>query len=176
MVFNRVLTLAAIPLFLPIASPIALAGSQIASTPAHSTPAASVAQASPAPPPEGEQPNGAQEPRWMDQINLSTAQKDQIKAIFEKSKSDMENLRQQAQQAEEQERSLMAGDASSDQLLQQHQQVQKIHQQVDDQRFQTMLAVREILTPEQRTQLATLMKQHHGGRPPHPPRPAQSPQ
>jgi Spy/CpxP family protein refolding chaperone len=55
--------------------------------------------------------------------------------------------------------SLLTSDASTDKLRQQHQQIQKLHQQLDDQHFETMLAVRQVLTPEQRQQLDKLMQQ-----------------
>jgi Spy/CpxP family protein refolding chaperone len=61
-------------------------------------------------------------------------------------------------------RSLLAENANPDELRQQHQQIQTLHQQLGNQRFETMLQVREILTPEQRSQMAELIQQHRGRR------------
>jgi len=57
-------------------------------------------------------------------------------------------------------RSLMASDASSEQLREQHQKIRDLHQQMGDQRFETMLQIREVLTPEQRQQMQQLMEQN----------------
>ena len=61
-------------------------------------------------------------------------------------------------------RSLLANDASEEQLRQQHQNIQGLRQQLGNNRFETMLQVREILTPEQRTQMAELIEQKRGRR------------
>ena len=73
-------------------------------------------------------------------------------------------MREELQQARDQMRSLMVADTNSDELRQQHQQIQTLHQQLGTQRFETMLQVREVLTPEQRSQMAELMQQHRGRR------------
>ena len=61
-------------------------------------------------------------------------------------------------------RSLLASNASEEQLRKQHQNIQGLRQQLGNNRFETMLQVREILTPEQRTQMAELMEQKRGRR------------
>ena len=96
------------------------------------------------------------------QLNLSSEQSQQIEAIQEQFKTENETLRQQMQTQHQEMRSLMASDATSEQLRSQHQQVQDLHQQLGNNRFETMLQVREVLTPEQRTQMAELMEQHQG--------------
>jgi len=63
-------------------------------------------------------------------------------------------------QAEKQEmRSLLQSDASTAVLTEQHQKLQALRQQKGDNRFETMLQVREILTPEQRAKMAELISQ-----------------
>ncbi len=99
------------------------------------------------------------------QLELTPEQSAQIETIEQKSRSETETLRQEMRQNVEKMRSLLtASDAAPEELRQQHEQIQALREQLDDQRFETMLQVREILTPEQRTQAAELIEQHHPGK------------
>ncbi len=100
--------------------------------------------------------------RWGKELNLTTEQQAQIKTIRDQEKTASESLRQQMRTAREQLGTLMAGNASDAQLRQQHDQVRQLGQQLGDRRFDTMLKIRNVLTPEQRTKAAELMKQHKG--------------
>ena len=100
----------------------------------------------------------------LEQLNLTPEQSQQIEAIHERFHSDNETLFQQMRTNHQQLRSLLASDASEEQLRQQHQNIQGLRQQLGNNRFETMLQVREILTPEQRTQMAELMEQKRGRR------------
>ncbi|MFE4106788.1 Spy/CpxP family protein refolding chaperone [Almyronema epifaneia] len=102
--------------------------------------------------------------RWLEQLDLTDAQTAQIQTIKEQARTNNAGLRQQLQQAHEELQSLMASDASSDQLRQQHQQVQTLKNQLATQRFEMMLAIREVLTPDQRAELATLTSNRPGPR------------
>jgi periplasmic protein CpxP/Spy len=73
-------------------------------------------------------------------------------------------LRQQARTAREKLSTLMTGNASDGELRQQHEQMQRLMQQLSARRFDTMLKVRSILTPEQRAKSAEMKKQHQGRR------------
>jgi periplasmic protein CpxP/Spy len=101
---------------------------------------------------------------WGKELNLTAEQQAQIKTIREQEKTASQSLRQQMQTARKQLGTLMAGNASDAQLRQQHDQVRQLDQQLGDRRFDTMLKIRSVLTPEQRTKAAELMKQHHGRR------------
>ena len=98
------------------------------------------------------------------ELDLTPEQSEQIETIQQQSQADTEPLRQEFQQAHAQMRSLLAGNANSDELRQQHQQIQTLHQQLGNQRFETMLQVREILTPEQRSSWGELIQKHRGRR------------
>jgi periplasmic protein CpxP/Spy len=101
--------------------------------------------------------------KWQEQLNLSADQKAQIQKIREQEKSASEGLRQQMRTAMEKQKSLMTGNASDEQLRQQHQEMQTLRQQAETRRFETMLQIRKILTPEQRAKAAQLMQEHRGG-------------
>ncbi len=145
-------------LLLPIASAVAFNQIKSASIGDSSNSSTFIAQMPPGPPPRGEaQPGGGLEPPWAKDLNLSTEQRDRIKTLHEQAQKEIEGLRQQLLEADKQMRSLLASDTSSEQLRQQHQQIQTLHQQLDNKHFEMMLAEREVLTPEQRSQLAKLM-------------------
>lgn len=97
--------------------------------------------------------------RLLQQLDLTSAQSEQIEAIQEQSKTARESLHEQMETQQQKMRSLLDSDATSEQLTQQHQQLQNIRQQFGDNRFETMLQVREILTPEQRARMAELVAQ-----------------
>lgn len=94
--------------------------------------------------------------RVLEQLNLTSEQQQQIDNIREQRKASSENLREQFQAAREEMRSLQASNASAAQLRQQRQEMEQIKEQLEDQRFEAMLEIREILTPEQRAQLAEI--------------------
>lgn len=106
--------------------------------------------------------------RGLEELNLTTEQSSRIQAIQQQSRTAGEGLHQQLQQAHEEMRSLMSGNASATQLRQKHQQLQTLKQQLDDQRFETMLEIREVLTAEQRAQMAELKQQRGRQRGPAP--------
>ncbi|HEY9767545.1 MAG TPA: Spy/CpxP family protein refolding chaperone [Coleofasciculaceae cyanobacterium] len=97
--------------------------------------------------------------RLMQQLNLTPEQSEQIKAIKEQSKTETQALMQQMQTSRQEMRSLLASDSSPEQLRDRHQAVQNLHQELGTNRFETMLEIREVLTPEQRTQMAELIEQ-----------------
>ncbi|AFZ34122.1 protein of unknown function Spy-related protein [Stanieria cyanosphaera PCC 7437] len=100
--------------------------------------------------------------RLFEQLNLTPEQSEQIETIKQNSQADHETLREELRQAKDQMRSLLASsDTSVEQLRQQQQQVQNLEQQLKNQKFETMLQMREVLTPEQLTQMADLIEQHH---------------
>ncbi|GAB4547103.1 MAG: hypothetical protein Tsb0014_41700 [Pleurocapsa sp.] len=100
--------------------------------------------------------------RLLDQLDLTSEQSEEIAAIQEDFRSQNESLYEEMQANRQEMRSLFTNDASVEQLRQQHQTMQTLHQQLGNNRFETMLQVREILTPEQRDQMAELMEQHQG--------------
>ena len=60
--------------------------------------------------------------------------------------------------------SLLASNADPEQLRANHQAGQNLRQELDTNRFETLLEIREVLTLEQRTQMAQLMEQRRGRR------------
>ncbi len=126
--------------------------------------------------PRGEKSGRGSEngPPWLQELNLTAEQSERIKAIHQESKEGSQDLREQMKAAKEEMETLMANGASAEQLRQQHQQMQNLHQQLSDRRFEAMLKVNEVLTPEQRSQLTQLKEQRRSEDRPRGPRPEEN--
>jgi len=131
------------------------------------TPTQSSQCAPPPPPMMGRPPEESHSaPPWAKDLNLSNEQQERIQTVHEQTLKETEELQQQLMAADQKMRSLLDSDASSDELHKQHQEVQTLRQQLDEQHFEGMLAEHQVLTKEQRTQMSKLMQR---GRPPQPP-------
>lgn len=60
----------------------------------------------------------------------------------------------------------MHSNTSAEELRNQHEQVQELHQEMGNLRFESMLEMREVLTAEQREQFAELMQERPENRGP----------
>lgn len=98
--------------------------------------------------------------KWMDQLNLTQEQKQKLERIQNRYKSEITQRQQAVRQANKKLREMMtAGNTSADQIRRQHKQVQELRQQLEETRLESMLAMREVLTQEQRSKLGQLMQQ-----------------
>jgi periplasmic protein CpxP/Spy len=59
---------------------------------------------------------------------------------------------------------LLQGNATADRIRQKRQQVQALQREISDLNFENTLAIREILTPEQRTKLQQIVQQRRQNR------------
>jgi Spy/CpxP family protein refolding chaperone len=90
-------------------------------------------------------------PAWGKDLNLTTEQRTQLKAIRDRSGKNSELVRQKMMTAQRKMGSLLQSTASISQLRQQYQEVQQLRQQLDLNEFEALLSERQILTPEQLT-------------------------
>jgi Spy/CpxP family protein refolding chaperone len=95
------------------------------------------------------------------QLNLTPEQKAKIESIRAQSKNQSTSQREAFKQAQQELRTLMASNADSNQIRDKHNQVMAIKQQLENSGFESRLAIRDVLTPEQRAQLDQLMKQRY---------------
>jgi protein CpxP len=109
----------------------------------------------------GDIPSG----RMLKQLNLSTEQLQKLKAIRDRDLTRIRELAQQSRQANTELRDLLAGSESSDVIRAKHNQALNLQQELRKQHFERMLAMREVLTPQQRSQLKEIMQKN---RPNHP--------
>ncbi|MFB8792183.1 MAG: Spy/CpxP family protein refolding chaperone [Potamolinea sp.] len=97
--------------------------------------------------------------KWMDQLNLTDQQKQKLLAVQSQYKDQISQRQQAVRQANKELREMMTGNTPTDKIRRQHKQVQFLRQQVEDSRLESMLAIREVLTQEQRSKLGQLMEQ-----------------
>jgi len=94
--------------------------------------------------------------RLSQELNLTPDQEAQIRTIFEAGKADTESDREALRAARQNLQALMTGDASESELRQQHDRIQSLRAELGDRRFEGVLDVREVLTPEQRQRFSEL--------------------
>ena len=100
----------------------------------------------------------------MEELNLSQAQIQDLEEIKQKYQDQFSQQRQELKEAQQELSELMAGTASTRQIRNQYRQVSRLRQQMGDLHFESMLEMREVLTPEQRRQFAEQMQRRHGRR------------
>ncbi len=98
-------------------------------------------------------------PPWARNLNLTAAQRSQLQKVNQQARQQGDQLHQQLMTADQKLRSLLQSNASIAQIRQQYQEVQKIRQQLDNNRFEALLAERQILTSEQLAQVIQQFKQ-----------------
>jgi periplasmic protein CpxP/Spy len=91
-------------------------------------------------------------------LNLTKDQIQRIQKVRKESQLKLKERRQAFQTAKQELSQLIASNATSDRVRQQRKQVQSLRQEVEDLRFENSLAIRDILTPEQRVKLQQLMQ------------------
>lgn len=96
---------------------------------------------------------------WLKELNLSPDQIQKIRQIRGQYQGRLTQQRQAVQQVQQELRELLAGNASTEQVRQKFDQVQRLKQELANTRMESMLAIRKILNPEQRQKLADLMRQ-----------------
>lgn len=109
----------------------------------------------------GDMPSG----KMLKQLNLSTEQLQKLKAIRDRDLARIQEMTRQSRQANTELRDLLGGSESIDVIRAKHNQVLNLQQELRKQHFERMLAMREILTPQQRSQLKEIMQKN---RPNHP--------
>lgn len=86
----------------------------------------------------------------MKELNLTPEQKEKLKAIRSQNKGDRKENRQEMKKLREELETAMRGSASDSELKSKFEAIQKKQQEFAKERFEHVLAIRAILTPEQR--------------------------
>ncbi|MEM8777978.1 MAG: Spy/CpxP family protein refolding chaperone [Cyanobacteria bacterium P01_G01_bin.49] len=97
--------------------------------------------------------------KFVEQLNLSDQQVQQLSTIRQKYRPQIEQLAEKARATGEELGQMMQGNASDSDLRIKHQEMTNLRQQMGDLRFESMLEMREVLTNEQRQEFVQLMQQ-----------------
>jgi periplasmic protein CpxP/Spy len=98
------------------------------------------------------------------ELNLSPDQIRRLQQLRTASRGKNLARRQALQTARQELSTLLQGNASADEIRQKRQQVQSLQRELSDSNFENTLAIREILTPEQRVKLQQIVQQRQQNR------------
>ncbi|MBW4552853.1 MAG: Spy/CpxP family protein refolding chaperone [Aphanocapsa sp. GSE-SYN-MK-11-07L] len=101
--------------------------------------------------------------QWLQDLNLTPEQLKQLQAVRQQYSGQLTQKAQNLRQARQEMVQMMSGTATDQQLRAKFDQIEALHQEVTKLRFESMLAMRSLLTPEQRSQFAQKMQQHRQG-------------
>ncbi len=113
---------------------------------------------------EGRQAGRGGPEKLMEQLNLTEEQVNELNSIRQKYRPQMEQLWEKMQTIRQDLRQMMQGNTSTADIRAKHQEVISLDQQIHNLRFESMLEMRETLTPEQRAQFAELMEERRAAR------------
>jgi Spy/CpxP family protein refolding chaperone len=110
---------------------------------------------------QNQRPNrpAGKESGMFDKLNLSADQKQKMQAVRDRYKDQISQQMQAVRQARQELETMMSGTANTSQIRDRHRQIMGLRQKLEEVQFESMLAMREVLTSEQRSQLAQLMQQ-----------------
>lgn len=95
----------------------------------------------------------------MEELNLSEAQSQKLATIRQKYQPQLRTLRDQMKTKRDEMRQLMGSNASSATIRAKNDEINKIRDKMENLRFESMMEMREVLTPDQRREFAQLMEQ-----------------
>ncbi|MFB2934412.1 Spy/CpxP family protein refolding chaperone [Aerosakkonemataceae cyanobacterium BLCC-F154] len=93
-------------------------------------------------------------PKWIQRVNLTASQTQRMQTISNKYRGEISASSKALRQAQFELGQMLGGDANIDSLRQKHRQVEALKQKVGSLRFESLLEMREVLTTEQRRQVA----------------------
>ncbi|MBD1810683.1 Spy/CpxP family protein refolding chaperone [Microcoleus vaginatus DQ-U2] len=110
---------------------------------------------------QNQRPNrpAGREGGMFEKLNLSAEQKQQMQAVRDRYKDQLSQRMQAVRQARQELDTMMSGTVNASEIREKHRQIMGLRQQFEEVQFENTLALREVLTPEQRSQFAQLMQQ-----------------
>ncbi len=102
--------------------------------------------------------------KFLNRLDLSEEQSTQIKAIYRRHYQINQEFRQELREAKQEMGSLLTSEANLNRIRQKHREIQSLNQELGNSRFEALLEVREVLTREQRQEIADMMAEYRGRR------------
>ncbi|MCA6553472.1 MAG: Spy/CpxP family protein refolding chaperone [Pseudanabaena sp.] len=96
----------------------------------------------------------------LKQLNLTLEQLQKLKAVRDRDQKQIRELGQKLRQTNKELQDLLAGNEGSDVIRAKHKQVIELQRELQNKHFERMLAMREVLTPQQRRQLKDIMEKN----------------
>lgn len=106
----------------------------------------------------GETAHEEKQHQWLEKLNLSAYQKDKIDQIREEQRDTMKSTAAQLRAEHDKLREMMQGDATDDQLREQHAKIATLRAAAGNTRFEMFLKIRALLSRGQRKRMAAM---HH---------------
>lgn len=100
--------------------------------------------------------------KLMEKLNLTSQQQQQMESIRSKYEPQINSIRQQMRTEREKMSTMMANSESQNSLRAQHQSITALNQKMQNLRFESMLEMQQILTPQQRQQFSQMMGERRG--------------
>lgn len=97
--------------------------------------------------------------KMFSSLNLTPEQQQKIAGIRQEYQGQMRQQQQQMRQLQQELNGLMAGNGTESELRQKHDQLMGLKAQMGEMQFNMMLKTREVLTTEQRSQMANFMQE-----------------
>lgn len=101
--------------------------------------------------------DGSSSSLWQ-QLNLTPLQKRQIQQISRRYRQQISQLKQDLQVAQAQLAKMMIGTETTEVIRAKHQYISQLRQQLGTLHFESMLATREVLNPQQRQKFAEIVQ------------------
>lgn len=99
----------------------------------------------------------AQDQDWRDEIELTQDQQREIEDIRQSYLAENGRLDNELNQARQELQEMMIGDASTRQVRRQRNMVERLRQRINDNRFASMMEIRQVMSVEQRMAFADVM-------------------
>ena len=102
--------------------------------------------------------------KLLKQLNLSDTQLQKLKELSDRDRDSLREMSQKVKQGHRELKDLLASSEGSDAIRAKHNQLLSLQQELRQKHFERMLSMREILTPEQRSQLNQVIHKNRSRR------------
>lgn len=102
--------------------------------------------------------NGAKvKGKWINELGLDDAQKTKLRTLWKEKRTKVADLRKELKAMREELKTILASDASADKARDVHKRLQAIQEEVGNIDLESMLAIRDLLSTQQRAKFVELM-------------------